>query len=141
MRAHKTTWNPPLANQEIENYLAQLPQKLEDIKQQPFRHNLTQGETKAITSLAHNTDLVIRKEDKGSCTVVKDREQYIKDGLDHLKDELVYRELTEDPTAALVRAIHNYVDSLGRRYPNKDNNARLPEIRTSTVASSTSSIS
>ena len=111
----KSMWDPPPANQEIESYLAQLPDKLKGIQQQEFRHNLSQEEIRATISLSHNTDLVIRKADKGSCTVVEDKKQYIADGLGHLQDELVYKELQDDPTAALTTAIHNYVDSLSRR--------------------------
>ena len=44
--------------------------------------------------------------------MVEDTQQYIEDGLDHLSDESIYREIHTDPTKSLAVAINTYVDSM-----------------------------
>ena len=56
--------------------------------------------------------MVIKKADKGSGIVVEDREQYIKDGLDHLLDETIYERVDTDPTKPLAQAINDHTYSM-----------------------------
>ena len=51
----------------------------------------------AFRDLKCNSDLVINKGDKGSTTVVQDKSDYIKIGLEHLSDPHTYKVLDGNP--------------------------------------------
>ena len=57
--------------------------------------NLSTNERKALKSLKHDKTIVIRQADKGSCVVVMSIEQYLREGLAHLSDPLVYEKLPQ----------------------------------------------
>lgn len=105
----RSTWQPPKANPEIEEYLSVLPDKLSDMALKSYRRNLTRDQQAALRELIGNRDLVIKKADKGSCTVVENTCNYISDGLAHLADTSIYREVHGDTTPQLVRALNDYV--------------------------------
>ncbi len=48
--------------------------------------NLTHTQNNALKELCSDQTLVIKKADKGSGIVLKDTEQYIQEGLDHLSE-------------------------------------------------------
>ncbi|KAM9326562.1 ficolin-2-like [Gastrophryne carolinensis] len=64
-----------------------------------IKHNLSNGERKAIKSLANNTEIVIRAADKGGCVVVLNTKDYEMEALRQLGDTNTYRELMQDPTS------------------------------------------
>ena len=49
-----------------------------------------------LNKLTKREDIVIKKSDKGDTIVVETKENYIKDGLDHLSDTNVYHCIEED---------------------------------------------
>ena len=53
--------------------------------------NFTSEEWKALRSLAHDKQIVIKKADKGSCVMIWDRDDYLAEAERQLKDENVYR--------------------------------------------------
>lgn len=53
----------------------------------PNKPNLTQEETKALKELAQNKTIVIKPADKGSVTVIMDRENYLHEGYRQLNDK------------------------------------------------------
>ena len=55
--------------------------------------NLSQEERRAVRSLADDRSIVIKKADKGSCDVVWDRWDYIKEAEKQLGDSTVYGEI------------------------------------------------
>ncbi len=105
----RSTWQPPPADTLTEEYLRDLPSKLSDMITRDHKANLRRSERAALQQLAQNHELVIRKADKGSCVVVEDRKDYIRDGLAHLADRDVYVELQDDPTQELCKAINGMV--------------------------------
>lgn len=102
-------WQPPKASPEIETYLQSLPSRLDHIPVDSFRPNLRKSERAALRELRNDNTVVIKKADKGSCVVMEDRDVYIQDGLNHLSDVAIYREVEEDPTNQLAIAINAYV--------------------------------
>ena len=64
----------------------------------PKKFNLTQAERCAKVSLMKNTDIIIKKADKGSAVVVQNRTDYIKEGLRQLSDRKIYRLQDENLT-------------------------------------------
>ena len=55
--------------------------------------NLSQGEWRAVRSLADDRSIVIKKADKGSCVVAWDRWDYVKEAEKQLGDSTVYEEI------------------------------------------------
>ena len=54
------------------------------------RRNLTKAESQVKTNLFKNSDIVIKKADKGSAVVVQNRTEYINEGLRQLSDRDFY---------------------------------------------------
>lgn len=65
------------------------------------KRNLTREEHQALIQLS----IITEKADKGGGTVIMNREDYIKETEDQLKDEKVYKRLTQDPTKEIKREI------------------------------------
>ncbi len=104
----KSTWMPPRANSEIEDYLDRITTQITSTPRNKIHNNLTKQETLALRQLSKDSELIIKNADKGSGIVVEDREHYIKDGLEHLSDNTIYKEISHDPTLPLTKAINAY---------------------------------
>ena len=62
----KSSWNPPQGHPNLEVYLSQVENELFSIADKPIRYsNLSKEEWIAMTSLADNRSIVIKKADKG----------------------------------------------------------------------------
>ena len=75
-----------------------------DEQQQTQNHNLTRKEKQALRELASNNDIIVNKADKGSTVVVKHRNDYIQEGLEHLSDTNTYLELARDYTEDVAKS-------------------------------------
>ena len=75
-------------------YLSQVENKLFRIFDEPIRYsNLSKEEWVAMRSLDDDRSIVIKKADKGSCIVVWDRKDYLREAEKQLKDQNVYRKV------------------------------------------------
>ena len=76
----KSSWNPPQGHPNLEVYLSQVENELFSIADEPIRYsNLSKEEWIAMRSLADDRSIVIKKADKGSCIVVWDRNDYLRE--------------------------------------------------------------
>ena len=92
--ARKSSWKPPLGHPNLEVFLSQVESELFIETQDSLRYsNLSQEEWRAVRSLADDRSIVIKKADKGSCVVVWDRWDYIKEAEKQLGDSTVYNEI------------------------------------------------
>lgn len=55
-----------------------------------IKPNLTTEETRALTELKENKQIIIKPADKGSAVVILDREQYLEEGYRQLNDRTYY---------------------------------------------------
>lgn len=94
------------ACEELETYLSRVKEDVPNLDHQRPLDNLSPEERRAITKLRKNTDITIKKADKGSAIVVEDTAQYILDGKKHLSDTTAYKIILEDPTPGLVNSIN-----------------------------------
>ena len=102
-------------NQALENIAHGLKMRLASIQyEQIEKDNLSYGERKALTDLMSRTDIVINKADKGSTIVVIDRDDYVRDALEHLADQSVYQQLASDTTGDTKQMISKKLDKLMR---------------------------
>ena len=93
-----TKWNPP-GPKILEVMCYQNELALEQAKlSKPTRHNLKKTESDALYSLKNNSNIVIKKADKGSSVVIQDRKGYIDEGLRQLNDKKFYAEQSNDLT-------------------------------------------
>ena len=92
--------------------------KLEGKQQQQQQHstpehnNLTRKERLTLKELASNHDLVINKADKGSTIVVRDRSDYVEEGIQHLSDENTYLPLDRDHTTEVTKFVSDTLQDL-----------------------------
>ena len=105
----KSTWMPPPAPAHVESYLSSLLSKIKEIQSRPTVNNLSKAERLSLKELALDHSLVIKKADKGSCLVIEDRLDYIKDGETHLADANIYQEIPHDYTESIVVSINKIV--------------------------------
>ena len=74
--------------------------------------NLTKEEYKAIRSLNKNKDIFIKPADKGSATVILDKQSYINEGQRHLHNTQFYQETDSDLTDEVIHRINLQVHNM-----------------------------
>ena len=80
----KSTWTPPpCRDAALDTFLDAVEHDLLNVTPAPVRDNLTARERNACKLLSRRSDIVIKSADKGSGTVVMDREWYIKNVYDN----------------------------------------------------------
>ena len=77
--------------------------------------NLSRSERILLRELSQDKNLVMQKCDKGADIVVQNRSDYIRDGLDYLRDPVTYGELSGDPTNSLCYNITKFLLDLYNR--------------------------
>ena len=90
----KSTWKPPKGHPNLEVFLSKVESDLFSLIDKPLGYsNLTKEEWDAIRSLADDRNIVIKKADKGSCVVIWDRTDYIKEAESQLNNKSVYKDI------------------------------------------------
>ena len=110
----KSTSQPPIQNSVVlEDYLEETKLELAPVVFRTSLHNFSANERTAIGSLKRNSEINLKKADKGTTTVIMDTKQELKEGLQQLSDDKFYRSLgtTVLDTALKVNPI---VDKLFR---------------------------
>ena len=80
--------------------------------QKASRQNLKKAEIAALGSLKTNTNIVIKKADKGSAVVIQDRTDYINEGMKQLSDKKFYNEQALDLTNFHSRLVKYQVEKM-----------------------------
>ena len=99
-------------------YLSHVENQLFSIVDEPIGYsNLSKEEWVAMTSLADDRSIVIKKADKGSCIVVWDRNDYLREAEKQLKDQNVYRkvDLKDKNLSQLVDCSNRFFRILKRK--------------------------
>lgn len=68
-----------------------------------------------LRKLQKNNNIIIKKSDKGNCTVVIDREQYIKEGKRQLNSCAHYIQIEDDVTNNVSKLVHDTLIQLWRK--------------------------
>lgn len=67
-------WIPPIQKSvALKSYLESVKIQLAEIKPSKTKNNLSRNEHKALTELKNNTEIVIKKADKGTTTVIMNK--------------------------------------------------------------------
>ena len=76
------------------------------------RNNFNQGLRAALKRLKSRKDIIIKKSDKGNCTVVINREQYVQEGMRQLNSCTHYTPVETDLTPEFTTRVHNTLQEL-----------------------------
>ena len=92
---NKSTWTPPdkAINKNILEKLGEMEREVADLQVRKDNSNLKASELKALRNLRHNSSLVIKPADKGSATVIMNKEDYISEANRQLSDNRHYIKL------------------------------------------------
>ena len=100
----------------LETYLEEVKIKLAEINVSRPKDNLPQSERKAVKELMNNKNIVLKKADKGTTTVVMDRENKLAEGQSQLNDRKNYQPLANpmvDTTSIKVRQLIKSLEKEG----------------------------
>ncbi|VDI49275.1 Hypothetical predicted protein, partial [Mytilus galloprovincialis] len=103
----KSGYTPNLANTAIENYIFPTKIELGRIHLHKSKDNLTKSERMALQSLKQNKEIVIKKADKNSSTVILDKKNYIEQALSQLNDGIHYEQIA----ISHCTVIYNLIES------------------------------
>ena len=110
-------------------YLSQVENELFSIADEPIRYsNLSKEEWIAMRSLADDRSIVIKKADKGSCIVVWDRNDYLREAEKQLEDPNVYRKV-----AFKDKILSQLVDCSNRFFKNLKMKGHITEKEPNTL--------
>ena len=91
----KSNWKFSEGHPNLEVFLSQIEKELLKTVETPLGYsNLSKEECGAVRTLADDRNIVIKKADKGSCVVIWDRYDYIKEAESQLKNEEVYKKVS-----------------------------------------------
>jgi len=122
----KSPWEPPAQpSVALENYLEGVKTERAEIKLSKPKHNLPHKEHKAIRELKTNSEINIKKADKGSTTVIMNKKDKIEECQVQLDDKNKYLPLetsmvreTFNKVQDLINELHrhNYVDDMTKKW-------------------------
>ena len=126
----------------LENYLEQTKLEIANITFTDVKDNLSANQRRALETLKTNSEINLKKADKGTTTVIMDTTQKIEEGLEQVSNEKFYKPLEEpivSQTAAKVKTIVNtmfangHIDKMTYKWLNSGQNPpRIPEFYTLT---------
>ena len=74
--------------------------------------NFSYGLKRALRKLQQNEQIVVKKSDKGNCTVVVNRDQYTKEGMRQLQSCAHYTEIENDVSDNICKLVHNTLSEM-----------------------------
>ena len=113
--APKSAWKPPKDHPNLEVFLSQVESDLFKAIERPLGYsNLSKEEWDAIRSLADDRNIVIKRADKGSCAVIWDTNDYVKEVETQLSYQNVYKsaEFKDKVLTELVEKNNHFLKSL-----------------------------
>ena len=116
--APKSAWKPPKGHPNLEVFLSQVESDLFKAIERPIGYsNLSKEEWDAIRPLADDRNIVIKRADKGSCVVIWDRNDYVKEAEIQLSNQNVYKsvEFKDKILSELVEKSNHFFKSLKAR--------------------------
>ena len=109
----KSDWNPPVQKSvALESYLESVKIQLAEIKPIKPKNNLSHNEYKALTELKKNTNIVLKKADKGTTTVIMSKCDKIQDAQTQINNSQHYKPLRNLMTVETSQRVHELVAQL-----------------------------
>ena len=111
----KSTWCPPPPSDReplLNIYTDSIESDIMNTKPTRVRDNLIRRERQALKKLQRRTDIVIKPADKGSGTVVMNRQHYLNECYRQLNNQQFYEKVNEDPTESITKRVRFYLKRL-----------------------------
>ena len=109
----KSAWNSPVQpSVALESYLEEVKIQLAEIKLTTHKNNLNPAERDALKALKRDTNINLKKADKGTTTVVLSVEQKIREDQNQLNNEEHYRPLTKPMVEDTKLRVHQLINEL-----------------------------
>ena len=122
----KSNWEPPIQpSVALETYLEEVKIQLAVIQISKPKNNLPTNERLAIKELKQNTNINIKRADKGTSTVIMNKEDKIHEGQVQLDVRENYRALpspmvseTYEKVTQLIKTLHhgNHIDTMTEKW-------------------------
>ena len=87
---------------------------LSGIHKSKYSSNLTKTQRQALKNLRQDKTIVIKSADKGSCVTIIPTTQYQTEGIQHLSQNAIYKEIDRDYTKLLIIKINNFLRTCHR---------------------------
>ena len=111
----KSNWQPPpQPSVALETYLEETKLEIASTVFCPQPDNISAGERAAINALKKNSELNLKKADKGTTLVILNTTQKIEEGLQQLSDDKFYKPLPPPIVVETARKVQNFVFDLYR---------------------------
>ena len=108
-----TTWTPPKnLDPALDSYIHNIERDITNIQPTKISDNLTTQERDALQKLTRRTDVVIKPADKGSGTVVTDKQFYIDECNRQLTNTKFYEKHDNDTTNKVTRTVTRYLEQM-----------------------------
>ena len=109
----KSSWIPPIQRSvALETYLEEVKIKLAETPLVKPKNNLPPGEQRALKELINNKEIILKKADKGTTTVVMNRENKINEGQIQLDDRNNYQPLDKPMVRDTFQRVKHLINSL-----------------------------
>ena len=109
----KSNWEPPVQpSVALETYLEEVKTQLAEIQISKPKNNLPSKEYLAIKELKQNTNINIKKADKGTSTVIMNKENKIHEGQIQLDVEENYKALSSPMVSETYKRVTQLIKSL-----------------------------
>ena len=125
----KSSWIPPVQRSvALESYLEEVKLRLTEVPLNKPKNNLPPGERRALRELIQNKEIILKKADKGTTTVIMKRENKINEGQKQLDDRNNYQPLekpmvkdTSQRVKHLINTLHNegFIDEMTIKWFNQ----------------------
>ncbi|CAG2211215.1 unnamed protein product [Mytilus edulis] len=111
----KTGYNPSLANNAIEDYIFATKIEIGKLNTKKIKSKMSIKEKIALSTLRNNKNIIIKKADKNSSTVILDKDKYDKLAMDHLNDPIHYEQVDKSDFEELIKILNEKINNLYRK--------------------------
>ena len=109
----KSDWDPPVQpSVALETFLEEVKFDLASIKLNRPKDNLSLGERNALKELSRDKKIVLKKADKGTTTVIMNKEDKLNEGQVQLDDIHNYQPLDKPIVSTTAKKVHRLIQSL-----------------------------
>ena len=107
------TWTPPWnLDPSLDSHIDNVEDDINNIQPIRISDNLTKDERTALKTLSKRTDIIIKPADKGSGTVVMERQMYINECNRKLNDTTFYEKHNKDITNKVTTTVKQYLQQM-----------------------------
>ena len=114
----KSTFTPSdkSMHKDVLDTIKDITNEISKLKIPHHKNNLTNEEIQALKNLRKNTDIVIKPADKGSATVIMNKEDYINEGYRQLNDQRYYKKISNPIYPETAEKVTDILFDLKKKY-------------------------